>query len=150
MARGKLLTDADRTAMRAAIAAGEQPAEIARRMGRSRQTVKNFASANGLKFDEAKKPKRGRKPKPKPEPPPAPKRGEPEHEPQPPSSPAESQRLLALMAVDPRLSAADRIRAHAVLLDSTRRDGGEDPGEAARRIAAAMAQVRADALAAST
>ena len=68
MARGKLLTDADRTAMRAAIAAGEQPDAIAKRMGRSRQTVKNFASSNGLKFDEAKKPKRGRKPKPAPPP----------------------------------------------------------------------------------
>ena len=72
MARGALLTDADRTAIRAAIAAGGQPAEIAKRLGRSTQTVKNFASKHGLKFDAKTKKRRGRPPKPKPEPPPAP------------------------------------------------------------------------------
>ena len=56
MARGPLLTDDDRTAIRAAIAAGQQAPEIARALGRSHKTIRNEAVKMGLRFHRPPKP----------------------------------------------------------------------------------------------
>ena len=55
MPRGKLLTEADRTAIRVAIAAGRSAAQIAEQLGRSKQTICNEASKMRLRF--ARRPK---------------------------------------------------------------------------------------------
>ena len=144
MARGPTLTADDKVAIRAGIAAGAQPGEIAMRLGRAEQTVRNFAVKHRLRFtarrnQEAHNGRQangtgGGKARP-------PQRA--------PRTPEDAQAILAGMAVDPTLAPSDRIRALGVFLDTTRKDGGGDAEESAKRIALRMQEIRADALAGS-
>ena len=59
----------------------------------------------------------------------------------PPRTPDEAQDGLARIAADPGIEVSDRIRAYAALLDTWRRDGGDDADEISRRIAAGLKEI---------
>ena len=70
--RGKGLTEADKTAIRAGIAAGQTAADIGLALGRSAGVIKVWASKNKLRFTGHRPARRPAKPKPPPvAPPPA-------------------------------------------------------------------------------